>query len=140
MEWRILDAIGPFFRGIEHGRINWSKIPFGNLTMSGPQARAQWDRIADDLTRLVTQARDRGFNAVTLDDVAHLVTHPFHGPGLNHDLEVYRAEFGRLFPIIDRLFTLGLLEILYRLLRPAAGMSLPKFLRKSAMGIDTLFK
>jgi hypothetical protein len=46
----------------------------------------------------------------------------------------------RGYRIIDRLFTLGLLGLLYRLLRPAAGRSLPKFLRKSAMGIDTLFK
>ena len=46
----------------------------------------------------------------------------------------------RGYRIIDRLFTLGLLGILYRLLRPAAKRSLPKFLRKSAMGIDSLFK
>jgi len=46
----------------------------------------------------------------------------------------------RRYRIIDRLFTLGLLGILYCLLRPAAKNSLPKFLRKSAMGIDTLFK
>jgi len=46
----------------------------------------------------------------------------------------------RGYRIIDRLFTLGLLGILYRLLRPAAERSLPKFLRKSAMGIDSLFK
>ena len=46
----------------------------------------------------------------------------------------------RGYRIIDRLFTLGLLGLLYRLLRPAAARSLPKFLRKSAMGIETLFK
>lgn len=26
IEWRFIDAIGPFFRGIDRGRINWSKI------------------------------------------------------------------------------------------------------------------
>ncbi|KAB2641070.1 MAG: hypothetical protein DVB26_05480 [Verrucomicrobia bacterium] len=103
MEWRILDAIGPFFRGIERGRINWSKIPFADLATEGPLARAQWDRIAADLTSLVTRARDCGFNAVTLDDLAHLVPHPWHGAALNQQLEVYRAEFGRLFRIIDEL-------------------------------------
>ncbi|MEI8038354.1 MAG: hypothetical protein WCJ14_08180 [Verrucomicrobiota bacterium] len=103
MEWRILDAIGPFFRGVQRGRINWSKIPFSDLTTHGPQAPAQWDRIAADLTILVTRARGCGFNAVTLDDVAHLVPHPWHGHGLNQDLEVYRAEFGRLIRIINGL-------------------------------------
>jgi len=103
MEWCILDAIGPFFRGLERTRINWSKIPFEQLAVCGPEARAQWDRIAADLTCLVTRARQAGFNAVTLDDVAHLAPHPYHGPGLNRDLAVYRAEFGRLFQIISGL-------------------------------------
>jgi len=103
MEWCILDAIGPFFRGLEQTRINWSKIPFEHLAVSGPDARAQWDRIAADLTCLVTRARQAGFNAVTLDDVAHLAPHPYHGPGLNRDLAVYRAEFGRLFRIVSGL-------------------------------------
>jgi hypothetical protein len=40
---------------------------------------------------------------VTLDDVAHLAPHPYHGPGLNRDLAVYRAEFGRLFRIVSDL-------------------------------------
>ncbi len=33
IEWRFIDAIGPFFRGIDRGRINWSKILLcGSLT------------------------------------------------------------------------------------------------------------
>lgn len=103
MEWRILDAIGPFFRGIERSRINWSKIPFEHLAVSGPEARAQWDRIAGDLACLVTRARQAGFNAVTLDDVAHLAPHPFHSPALNRNLAVYRVEFGRLLRIVNGL-------------------------------------
>ena len=100
MEWRILDAIGPFFRGTDKGRVNWSKIPFSQLAVSGAEVRVQWDQIAADLTRLVSHARQAGFNAVTLDDVAHLVPHPHHGPELNHNLAVYRAEFARLFRIV----------------------------------------
>jgi len=114
MEWCILDAIGPFFRGLERTRINWSKIPFEHLAVSGPEARAQWDRIAADLTCLVTRARQAGFNAVTLDDVAHLAPHPYHGPGLNRDLTVYRAEFGRLFRIVSDLEMAVFLSALIR--------------------------
>jgi len=46
----------------------------------------------------------------------------------------------RGYRIIDRLFTLDLLGLLYRLFRPAARRALPKSLRKSAMGIDAVLK
>jgi hypothetical protein len=46
----------------------------------------------------------------------------------------------RGYRIIDRLFTLDLLALLYRAFRPAARRSLPKFLRKSAMGVDAVLR
>jgi hypothetical protein len=46
----------------------------------------------------------------------------------------------RGYRIIDRLFTLDLLGMLYLLFRPAARRSLPKYLRKSAMGIDAVLR
>jgi hypothetical protein len=101
MEWRILDAIGPFFRGLDRRRVNWSKIPFGHLPVEGGDRRRHWDRIATDLALLARQARAAGFNAVTLDDVVHLAPHPFHGDHLNARIEVFREEFARLFRILD---------------------------------------
>ena len=100
MQWRLLDAIGPFFRGIGQRRVNWSKIPFERLAVDGPQRREQWDRIAADLTCLADEARRLGFNALTLDDVAHLAPHPWHGAALNARLEVFRDEFAELIRII----------------------------------------
>ena len=46
----------------------------------------------------------------------------------------------RGYRIIDHLLNLWLLGALYRLLRPAARKSIPRFLRKSAMGIDSVLK
>ncbi len=103
MEWHILDAIGPFFRGIEQRRINWSKIPFEHLAVDGTARRAQWDRIASDLTILATEARRLGFNALTLDDVAHLVPHPWHGEEVNTRLTVFREEFAVLLRMLHDL-------------------------------------
>jgi hypothetical protein len=40
----------------------------------------------------------------------------------------------------DRIFTLYLSGYAYRLFRPRDPKKMPKFLRKSAMGVDTLFK
>ena len=46
------------------------------------------DRIAADLACLAKEARRLGFNALTLDDVAHLAPHPWHGDALNARLPV----------------------------------------------------
>ena len=46
----------------------------------------------------------------------------------------------RGYRMIDRIFTLHLLSFAYRMFRRRNPQSLPKFLRKSAMGIDTLFR
>jgi len=103
MQWHILDAIGPFFRGIGQRRVNWSKIPFEQLAVDGPERRQQWDRIAADLTRLAIEARRLGFNALTLDDVAHLAPHPWHGDEVNARLVVFREEFAALIRIVHQL-------------------------------------
>ena len=92
MQWQLLDAIGPFFRGIGQRRVNWSKIPF-----------EQWDRIAADLGCLANEARRLGFNALTLDDVAHLAPHPWHGDELNARLVVFREEITALIRMVHRL-------------------------------------
>jgi hypothetical protein len=46
----------------------------------------------------------------------------------------------RGYRIIDHLFTLHLLGYAFRLFKPRNPKSMPKFLRKSAMGVDSLFK
>ena len=46
----------------------------------------------------------------------------------------------RGYRMIDRVFTLHLLSFAFRIFRRRNPRSMPKFLRKSAMGIDTLFR
>jgi hypothetical protein len=103
MQWQLLDAIGPFFRGNGQRRVNWSKIPFEQLAVDGPERRKQWDQIAADLACLANEARRLGFNALTLDDVAHLAPHPWHGAELNAKLVVFREEFTALIRMVHRL-------------------------------------
>ena len=78
----IIDAIGPFFRNLDQRRINWSKIPFADLPVTGDDALKFWSEIRLDFERFAEKARHLGFNAVTLDDVAHLVPHPDYEPEL----------------------------------------------------------
>ncbi len=46
----------------------------------------------------------------------------------------------RGYRLLDHLFTLGLLGFVFRVFHPRNPESMPKFLRKSAMGVEALFK
>lgn len=97
----LIDAIGPFFRNYEKRRINWSKIPFTHLATEGGQRERQWSRIREDLRHFAGEVSSLGYNAVTLDDLAHLAPHPMHEPEVSKRIEVFRQEFSQLFDILD---------------------------------------
>jgi hypothetical protein len=95
----LIDAIGPFFRGYDKRRINWSKIHFAHLATRGPAFAAQWDRIQADFTSFTGQVAALGYNAITLDDLPHLADHPWFEPELRERSAVLREEFRQLFDI-----------------------------------------
>ncbi|MDB6078825.1 MAG: hypothetical protein JWO82_2572, partial [Akkermansiaceae bacterium] len=96
----LIDAIGPFFRGLGDRRTNWSKILFAELATTGPKRREQWDGIREDLRTFARQVAAEGFTAVTLDDLAHLAAHPLHEPEIAARIAVFREEFAVLFGIL----------------------------------------
>lgn len=96
----LIDAIGPFFRGAKGRRTNWSKIPYTRLTTEGEGRAAAWEAIRGDLRRFTREAAAAGFNAVTLDDLAHLAPHPRHEPEVAARIAVFREEFSKLFEIV----------------------------------------
>ena len=100
MDLALIDAIGPFFRGYHKRRINWSKIPFGHLATAGPEREAQWCAIRADLDVFARKAAGLGFNAVSLDDVAHLSDHPWLEPEVRARNAVFREEFRTLFVLL----------------------------------------
>jgi hypothetical protein len=108
MDWLLIDGIGAFFRGYEKSRINWSKIPFAHLS-TGSDRRPQWDRIVEDLRRFCGSVAALGYNTITLDDLAHLATHPAHEPDIAVRIGVFREEFTRLFDLIRTEFGLKIL-------------------------------
>lgn len=99
MQLALIDAIGPFFRGLHQRRINWSKIHFGHLTTSGPAFAAQWDQILADFTTFTERVAALGYNAITLDDLPHLADHPWYEPELRRRNAVLREEFRELFGV-----------------------------------------
>lgn len=109
MEWFVIDAIGPFFRGFGKTRINWSKIPFSHLMTAGEGMRAQWDQVAADLRTFAAAAKAEGYNTVTLDDLAHLALDPRHEPEIVERINVFRREFRTLFDLLKHEFGLRVL-------------------------------
>ncbi len=97
----LIDGIGPFFRGLEEKRVNWSKIPFSHLESDDGLDLGRFQSIREDFRRLTAKTSSLGFNGITLDDVAHLVECDFYPPPLRSKIAQYRQELGRLFEIAD---------------------------------------
>jgi len=97
----ILDAIGPFFRSLPPGRNNWSKIPFNHLEVNGRVDLSRFTAIRADVKQVCEKAAEFGFNAISLDDVAHLIDHPSYSPGLRERIQAYQEEFTKLFEIAN---------------------------------------
>ena len=98
----LIVAIGPFFRGYGRRTINWSKIPFENLKLEGPEHEAQWARIREELDVFCGKAAAVGFNAVSLDDVTHLADHPWYELETRARIARWRTEFRRCFEVVRR--------------------------------------
>lgn len=90
----LLDAIGPFFRGYKRKRINWSKIPFEHLTdADGSFDHKRMAKIKDDFITFVRRAAKFGYNAISLDDVAHLYKHPLYDAATAEWIGAFRQYF-----------------------------------------------
>jgi len=104
MDLFLIDAIGPFFRGYDRKRINWSKIPFTHLDALDEDG---WAAISADLREFARQVTRQGYNAVSLDDLAHLAPHPLHEPEVAARIAGFRARFRKLFDLLAGEFGLG---------------------------------
>lgn len=97
MDLFLIDGIGPFFRHHPRIRANWSKIPFSHLEENGALPALRWAQIQEDFARFCDRVGRVGYNAVTLDDVAHVMECAAYPDPLRRKLDAYRAEYRRLF-------------------------------------------
>jgi hypothetical protein len=103
MELFLIDAIGPFFRGCGRMRVNWSKISFMDLLDASPD---DWAAIGEELREFARQISAQGYNAVTLDDLAHLAPHPLHEPEVADRIDFLRGKFTGFFDMLHGEFGL----------------------------------
>lgn len=100
MEWRIIDGIGPFF-ATQQGRrrINWSKIPFSDLERDGQLDPESRNTITLEFDRFIERIASLGYNAVTLDDLAHVLPVVEYPDALARKIAEYRDWYRELFRI-----------------------------------------
>lgn len=97
MEIALIDAIGPFFRGYTARRINWSKIPFAHLPSAGEEGDAEWEAIGREMESFALSVKALGYNAVTLDDVAHVTVVPDYEEEITRAISGLAGRFRVLF-------------------------------------------
>lgn len=102
MDLFLIDAIGPFFRGSPPRRINWSKIPFADFQPDGRLDETRFAGIPADFERFCAAAARAGYNAITLDDVAHLAGSDLYPAALRELIAGWRRLFRELFAIAVR--------------------------------------
>jgi len=102
MELFLIDAIAPFFRGVEGRRINWSKIPFSHLPLApeqAPEREGRFAQIKQDMEVFCRRVVGLGYNAITLDDLAHLAESDLYEPEVQEQITICRGLFRDLFKI-----------------------------------------
>jgi hypothetical protein len=98
---RLFDGLAPFFVDLPEGEsINWSKIPFARLESDGRLDPARIDAVLPAFERYVATMAGLGYNAIAIDDLAHLVGHDFYPEPLKQKLVSYRSLYERLFATI----------------------------------------
>jgi hypothetical protein len=97
----IIDGIAPFFRGYDQDVINWSKAPFVHLERGNGLNPRRTKKIRHDFETFCQKAADAGYNAITLDDLAHCCIFDFYDAELVNKIFEYRLLLSELFEIAD---------------------------------------
>lgn len=98
----IIDILAPFaLSQLTASRqvINWSKTPFLLLERNGIIPDAWCDQIMHRFTTYCQKIAALGFNAISIDDLAHLTSHSSYPEYLQIKIEKYKSLFENLFAI-----------------------------------------
>ncbi len=95
----IIDGIGAFFTGYKRNVINWSKIPFDHLEKRRRLKKKLLKRILENFEKFLRHACSFGYNAVSLDDVAHLASFDIYPEELLSKISHYRSFFGKVIKL-----------------------------------------
>lgn len=102
MELFIIDTLGPFFRDYKNKTINWSRIPFENLESNNNIDKNKLNKIRKDFSKFIDKISKIGYNAITIDNLAHLIIFDFYPETLKLKIKQYQQEYIKLFKIAKK--------------------------------------
>lgn len=98
----LIDANSPFFSVLpENEEYNWSKIPFSKLEENDTIPEDVLLKITDNFSLYCEKINKIGYNSITIDDLAHLITHNFYNPKLIKKLDSYKKLYNQIFKIAN---------------------------------------
>jgi hypothetical protein len=99
----IIDASAPFFIHCpEHAEINWSKINFSMLEKNNRLDTEKCHEVIGQFESYIKKVNSIGYNAISLDDLAHCVSHSFYPSDLSHKISDYQSFYLDLFKIVSK--------------------------------------
>lgn len=99
---KIIDALGPFFKDYNKSVYNWSKIPFENLEKDGNLDKIKCKKILKDLEFLFKKVKKLGYNAISLDDLAHLTKFDFYDSSFKRKIDDYKEFYDKIFKLAQK--------------------------------------
>jgi len=95
----IIDCLGPFIEKSDQEVINWSKVIFSQLEVNGRLPQETQNRIIKRLEAYLQRVTRLGYDSISIDDLAHLVSLSFYRPSLRLLLADYHTLYEQLFTI-----------------------------------------
>lgn len=96
----IIDTLGAFFvTEPKSGTINWSKVPFSDIESSGRLSEQTRDTIIANFKTYIEKVSSLGYDAISIDDLAHMANMPFYDHETTMLIEDYQHLYARLFKI-----------------------------------------
>lgn len=96
----IIDSLSPFIKRYKKEIINWSKTPYDHYENGDKIITKHYDDARTFLRKYLKKITKLGFNAVTIDDLAHLTTFSFYPGSLKIKIRKHRKELA-VFEIIE---------------------------------------
>jgi hypothetical protein len=99
---QIIDTLGPFVEPTDQPVINWSKVNFSHLETNNRLKASVRRRIVRRFETYTARTKALGYNAMSFDDLAHMVVLPEYSAGLSLLLGDYRSLYKQLFTVATR--------------------------------------
>ncbi|HBD95854.1 MAG: hypothetical protein A2015_04550 [Spirochaetes bacterium GWF1_31_7] len=98
----IIDSLSPFFLKTSKSIVNWSKVPFDSLEGKRKTINKKFKKIVDRIRSYFENISALGYNAVSIDDLAHLTVFNFYSRTLKIKIAIYRKYYKKIFSIANQ--------------------------------------